>query len=109
MASHESPHVEPTLTDHEVVDDHHVKVGKVTDVIYDETPGARPRWATVKMHAVGREHLAPLEGSYMSDDGRLVLAFDKERVKHAPTAPHDHVLSRELEQELVRHYALADA
>lgn len=107
MAHPEPHHVEPTLTDHEVVDDHHVKVGKVTDVIYDESPGARPRWATVKMHTLGREHLAPLEGSYLSEDGRLVLAYDKDKVKHAPTAPNDHVLSRELEQELVRHYALS--
>lgn len=109
MANPDSPHVEPTLTDHEVVDDHHQKVGKVTDVIYDESPAAHPRWATVKMHMIGREHLAPLEGSYLTDDGRLVLAVGKETIKHAPVAPPDHVLPRELEEELKRHYAMSDS
>jgi len=98
-----------TITDHEVVDDQLTKLGKVTDVIYDDSPDARPRWATVKMHAVGRERVAPLAGSYLSEDGRLVLPYDRSTLKHAPTAPPDHVLSRELEAELASYYHLTDA
>jgi hypothetical protein len=61
------------------------------------------------MHALGREHVAPLDGSYVADDGRVVLGHNRATVKQAPTAPHDHVLTRELEAEVARHYGLADA
>lgn len=103
------PSLEPhelQYTHHEVIDDHQQKVGKITDVIYDlETE--QPRWAIVKMHVFGREHVAPLDGAYVTDDGRVVISHDRNTVKQAPIAPHDHVLSRELEQEAARHYGLA--
>jgi hypothetical protein len=94
------------LSHHEAVDDHQVKVGTITDVIYDASPEARPRWATVKMHAVGREHIAPLVGAYVSEEGRVVLPCDRAKVKHAPTAPRDHVLDRDLEIDLTAYYEL---
>ena len=96
---------EPALTDHEVVDEHHVHVGTVTDVIFDDRD-FRPRWATVKLGFMRGEHLAPLDGSYLSEDGRLVLPFDREVVRHAPKAPHDHVLTPEVTREVEEHYAL---
>jgi hypothetical protein len=96
----------PGLTEHEAIDDHQMKVGKITDVIYDDSPESRPRWATVKMHTIGREHIAPLSGAYMSEDGRVVLPCDRTKVKHAPVAPHDHVVSRELEIDLTDYYGL---
>ena len=91
---------------HEVVDDQQHKVGKITDVIYDIAT-EQPRWAIVKLHLLGREHMAPLEGAYITDDGRVVISHARDTVKHAPVAPHDHVLSTELEQEAARHYGLA--
>ncbi len=96
------------LTGHEVVDDHSERVGKITDVIYDYSAHPRPRFAIVKLHALGREHVAALAGSHQSDDGRVVLAYDRSTVKHAPKAPHDHVLTPELEAEVVSHFDLPD-
>jgi hypothetical protein len=107
MAMPEEP---PTmgLTDREVVDDHLQRIGKVTDVIYDPSIVGRARWATVKTGALGGEHVAPLAGAYRSEDGRLVLAFDRGTVKHAPKPPHDHVFTPEVEAELEAYYHLAD-
>jgi hypothetical protein len=35
-----------------------------------------------------------------------VLPFDREVVRHAPKAPHDHVLTPEVTREVEEHYAL---
>ena len=96
---------EGSLTNHEVVDEHHEHVGKVTDVIFDDRD-FRPRWATVKPGTLRSEHLAPLEGSYVSEDGRLVLPYDRATVCHAPKAPRDHVLTAEITEAAEKHYAL---
>ena len=95
-----------SYTGHDAVDNHQSKVGRITDVIYDQAT-ATPRWVIVRTTMLPREHIAPIEGSYMADDGRVVLAHDRTTVKHAPTAPHDHVVDPELEAEAVRHYGLA--
>jgi len=98
---------EPTLTDHEVVDRHNHHVGKVTDVIFDDRD-FRPRWTTVKTGVLRGEHLAPMEGAYVSDDGVLVLPCDKETVLQAPKPPRDHVLTPDLARQAAQHYALED-
>ncbi len=97
------------LTDRVVVDDHLEKIGKVTDVIYDPAASGRPRWATVRTGALGGEHVAPLDGAYTSEDGRVVLPSDRGTVKRAPTAPHDHIFTPEVEAELAAYYHLSDA
>jgi len=96
---------QPGLTDHEVVDEQHQHVGKVTDVILDDHDFT-PLWATVKTGVLRGEHLAPLEGAYLSDDGRLVLPYSKDLVLHAPKAPRDHVLTPDLTQDVQQHYAM---
>lgn len=96
---------EPTLTDHDVVDRHNQHVGKVTDVIFDDRDFT-PKWTTVKTGVLRGEHLAPMEGSYVSEDGTLVLPFDKEQVVHAPKAPRDHVLTPNLANEAAAYYDL---
>ena len=96
---------EPTLTDHEVVDRHNQHVGKVTDVIFDERD-FRPKWTTVKTGVLRGEHLAPMEGAYVSEDGVLVLPFDREVVLHAPKAPRGHVMTPEVAYDAERHYAM---
>jgi hypothetical protein len=106
MASPTDQPGEPALTDHEVVDEHHVHVGKVTDVIYDERD-FRPRWATVKVGFLRGEHVAPLEGSYLSDEGRLVLPFDREIVRQAPKAPRGHIMTDDVRNDVEHHYAMA--
>lgn len=98
---------EPTLTDHEVVDRHNHHVGKVTDVIFDDRD-FQPRWTTVKTGVLRGEHLAPMDGAYVSEDGVLVLPCDKETVLHAPKPPRDHVLTPQLAQEAASYYSMAE-
>lgn len=96
----------PALTDHEVVDEHNIHVGTVTDVIFDDR-SFQPRWATVRTGFLRGEHLAPLVGSYLSEDGRLVLPYEADRVRHAPKPPRSHIMTAELTSDAEHHYALA--
>lgn len=91
------------VTGHEARDEHGVKLGTVTDVLFD-TEGT-PRWAVVDPGLLHRPHYAPLEGAYQTEEGNVVLAVDNATVKHAPLAPRDHVLTPEIEAKLVEHYS----
>ena len=99
---------EPTnLTGHPVLDDHHHKVGTVSDVLYDDHGEAR--WAVVDPGVLRAEKFVPVEGAYVTESGEMVIPYDKEQVKHAPKAPRDHVLDSRTEIELTRHYELASS
>jgi hypothetical protein len=90
---------------HRVVDDHHRPIGKVTDVIYDET--GVPKWAVVSPGVFRAEHFLPLDNSYLSLEGNLVVPFDKRTVSRSPKAERDHVLSPITERALEQYYQLA--
>ena len=93
------------LTGHAVLDDQHEKVGTVKDVVYDESGTAR--WAVVDPGPLRSEKFVPVEGSYMTESGELVIPYAKDQVKHAPKAPRDHVLDRQTEHVLEEHYELS--
>jgi hypothetical protein len=100
---HPRSHDTPTnLTGHVVVDDHHEKVGTVSDVLYDD--GGEPRWAVVDPGVMRPEKFVPVEGSYVTDDGEMVIPYGKDQVKHSPKAPRDHVLDSRTEFVLEEHY-----
>jgi hypothetical protein len=90
------------LTGHPVVDDHHEKVGVISDVLYDDD--GVPRWAVVDPGVMRAEKFVPVEGSYLSQEGELVIPFAKDQVKHSPKAPRDHVLDSRTEHVLEEHY-----
>jgi PRC-barrel domain len=96
---------EISLTGHPVLDDHHQKVGTVSDVLYDERGEAR--WAVVNPGPMRAEHYVPVEGSYMTNDGAVVIPYAKEQVKTAAKATRDHVLDSTIERELIDHYELS--
>lgn len=91
---------------HAVIDEHGIKVGKITDVLYDDRTLA-PRWMIVDLGVFAAQHYVPLNDAYQSEDGRLVIPFDKKTVKAAPRASKDHILTRAVEEQLVQHYRLA--
>jgi hypothetical protein len=95
---------EISLTGHPVLDDHHQKVGTVSDVLYDER--GEPRWAVVNPGPLRAEHYVPVEGSYMTNEGAVVIPYGKEQVKAAHKANRDHVLDSSIERELIEHYEL---
>lgn len=93
-----------SLRGHVMIDDRQQKVGTVTDVIYDESGDAR--WAVVDPGPLRSEHFVPVEGSYVADDGTVVVPYGKEQVKTAAKAPRDHLLPADVERELEEHYEI---
>jgi hypothetical protein len=52
------------------------------------------------------EHYVPVEGSYMTNEGAVVIPYGKEQVKTAAKASRDHVLDATIERDLIEHYEL---
>jgi hypothetical protein len=94
------------LAGHTVVDAQLERVGKVTDVLFDDR-AAGPRWAVVKIGMLGGEHLVPLDQTYVDLEGRLVVPLNKSNIKRAPRVPRDHVLTPEAQRELRDYYGVA--
>ena len=90
---------------HRVVDDHHRPIGKVTDVIYDDA--GVPKWAVVSPGVFRAEHFLPLDNTYLSLEGNLVVPFDRRTVSRSPRAERDHVLSPITDRALEQYFQLA--
>jgi hypothetical protein len=98
----------PVMVDHLMVDATGSKIGKVTDVIYDEQGLARsPRWAIVDKGMFHAEHVVPLQGAYRDAEGRLVTPFDRALIDAAPKAPKDHIITPEMERMVRTHYGVS--
>jgi hypothetical protein len=78
------------------------KVGTITDVVFDRF--GEPRWGVVDPGMLRRAHYVPLDGAYETEDGRVVLPVGRDSVKTAPAAGREHVITADLEAELVAHY-----
>ena len=102
----QTPHTDrksEKFTGHQVVDPEGNTLGEVSDVIYDDVTN-EPAWIVVNPGLIRAEHYAPVEGSYTTDDGRVVVPFDKDWLKKAPKATGSHVLDGSTVAELERHY-----
>lgn len=110
MTGHGSP--SPTYTGHQVLDERGDDVGRVIDVIYTD-PGTSgdgsmtPNWLVVDPGVLRSAHYVPIEGSYVTDTGALVVPWDKRWIKSAPKANGDHLLTIDQIADLEAHYALA--
>jgi hypothetical protein len=92
------------LTGHTVVDSELARVGKVTDVLSDESVGVA-RWAVVKTGLIDGEHIMPLDGSYLDTEDRLVVPFNRAAVKRTPRIGRDHVLTPRVIRDLRDYYS----
>lgn len=102
----------PTYTGHHVLDEHGTDVGRVIDVIYTDPDTSDdgsmvPNWLIVDPGPLRAAHYVPIDGSYVTDEGEVVVPWDKRWIKSAPKANGDHLLSSDLAVELERHYASA--
>ncbi len=88
---------------HTVIDQHNQRVGKVTDVIYDDQRDA-PDWLIVDPGILRSERVVPVEGSYTSDEGSIIIPYDKRWVMSAEKAPGQHVLTEVDTRQLDAHY-----
>jgi sporulation protein YlmC with PRC-barrel domain len=93
----------PNLVDHEVTDEEGNRVGKVTDVISDRST-LEPRWMVVDPGPLRKAHYVPVTGAYLAQTGQVVIPFAKELVMAAPKAGREHVLTSDVDRELVAHY-----
>ncbi len=92
-------------TGHPALDEHGTKVGTVTDVLFDRE--GEPKWAVVNPGPLRRPHYAPLDGAYSTDEGAVILPVDGGMVRQAPVAGRNHILTHELEDELLQYYGVS--
>jgi uncharacterized protein YrrD len=91
---------------HPVLDVHGHAVGTIADVVYDQD-SELPRWGVVNPGVLHSNHYVPLQPpTYVSDEGAVVVPFEKKVIMHAPKAPRDHIITPDLQRELELHYAM---
>ena len=81
------------------------KVGAIGQVYLNDETGD-PAWVTVKTGLFGTaQSFVPLDQARI-EDGNVIVAFDKEAIKHAPRVEDDGSITPDEEQNLYRHYGL---
>lgn len=94
-----------TLTEATVFSQDGEKVGRISDVYFDNTTG-RPAWVTVRTGLFGtHETFVPLAGAHLADE-ILRVPFDRDTVKSAPRVEANGDLSSEEEVNLFRYYGI---
>jgi uncharacterized protein (TIGR02271 family) len=96
-----------TLIGRDVYDRDGDKIGSVGQIWGDAA--GRPTWASVKTGFFGiNESLVPLQDAEVTGD-RLVVPFEKSRVKDAPNidVAHDEPLTQDEVDRLYQHYGLS--
>lgn len=86
-----------------VVDLRHEPIGKVVDVIFEDT-GSDPKLAVVDPGLFRSSRYVPLARFARTGDGRIVLPYAADVVRSAPKAPREHIVTRELEDRVADHY-----
>jgi uncharacterized protein (TIGR02271 family) len=82
------------------------KIGKVTDVYFDEATD-RAEWITVSTGLFGmRSTFIPVAGAEPQGEDELRVPYDKDRVKDAPTVEDDQELTQREEEELYSYYGV---
>jgi uncharacterized protein (TIGR02271 family) len=98
--------IEDRFAGYEVYDPTGSKIGKVDDLFVDE--GDQPEYIGVKMGLLGtRSTLIPWElVEVREDEGRIIAALDKDRVKDGPAFDDDQEITPEFENEVYSYYGL---
>jgi hypothetical protein len=97
---------QPRYTDHDLIGQDRKRIGTVTDVLFDGRVD-EPKWLVVKPGLLHSGRLVPLDGSYTTEDGDIVVPFDKKWVMSAPKAGGGGVLPADIEQQASRHYGVS--
>ena len=79
------------------------KIGKITDVIYDDRT-LEPRWYVVKAGLFKGHHPVPV-GSVITAGGKVAVPYDKELVQKAPK-PEGPVPTESEQEALMAHYSI---
>ena len=82
------------------------KLGSVKEVFVDDHSG-QPTFVEVSHGLFGMsESIVPMRGHKFAGEDDLILAFDKERIKDAPSVDTDKALSTNDQNEIFRHYGV---
>jgi uncharacterized protein (TIGR02271 family) len=94
-----------TLTDATVYDKDGDKIGKVSQVYFDDNTD-QPKWLTVHTGLFGTNvSFVPLQNASVSGD-RVDIGYDKATIKDAPNVDAEGHLSVQEEEQLYRYYSL---
>ena len=98
--------LEDRFAGYEVYDPTGSKIGKVDDLFVDE--GDQPEYLGVKMGLLGtKSTLIPWElVEVREDEGRIIAALDKDRVKDGPAFDDDREITPEFENDVYSYYGL---
>jgi uncharacterized protein (TIGR02271 family) len=98
--------IEDRFAGYEVYDPTGSKIGKVDDLFVDE--GDQPEYLGVKMGLLGtKSTLIPWElVEVREEEGRIIAALDKDRVKDGPAFDDDKEITPEFENEIYSYYGL---
>src|SRR5215210_7773783 len=98
--------LEDRFAGYEIYDPTGSKIGKVDDLFVDE--GDQPEYIGVKMGLLGtRSTLIPWElVEVREDEGRIIAALDKDRVKDGPAFDDDREITPEFENDVYSYYGL---
>lgn len=88
-----------------VIDPRHEPIGRVVDVIFEDPD---PGIAVVDPGLFRASRFVPMRRFGRTGDGRIVVPFEAERVRGAPKAPKEHIVTRELRDRLEDHYDIGD-
>jgi sporulation protein YlmC with PRC-barrel domain len=88
---------------HQVIDAAGETVGTVSDVFFDDHSN-RPKWLVVDPGVFRKERLVPIDGAYETEEGTIVLPYDKRWVKSGPTVSGDHYPDGPTIQLASQHY-----
>jgi hypothetical protein len=83
-------------------------IGTIEDIFLDRQTG-EPAWAAVKTGLFGLKHtVVPIRDAQPTDDGKVRVPLQKEKVKDAPRIDPDGELDPDEERRLWEHYGLSD-
>ena len=83
-------------------------IGTIEDIFLDRQTG-EPGWAAVKTGLFGLKHtVVPIRGAEPTDDGKVRVPLQKEKVKDAPRIDPDGELDPDEERRLWEYYGLSD-
>ena len=97
--------VETQWTGHDLYDQDGKKIGTIEDVRFGELV-SNLKWLVVKTGLLGAKTVFVPAGEVESSGGRLVVNFEKDRVKGAPHVKQELASLPEVEEKLCTYYGL---
>ncbi len=100
-----SEELETQWTGHDLYDVDGEKIGTIEDIRFGELVG-NLQWLVVKTGLFGAKRIYVPAGEVRSSAGKLVVSYNKDRVKDAPHVKDELASLPEVEEKLCNYYGL---